>query len=297
MPEATSYLARDVLGEIAKNLAMGLPPVRAWRLRRPRAASLFTHRDQDLERYAFQALRSLTKVVGRIHGMRIVEFGPGDYLTSGFSLLAAGAAFYTAVDRFPGNHGGTVAKQWYAGIQDAWPRLFPGISWPEGLRPLDFPEAYAERIQVVSQPIERLTIGQRFDVVCSFQVGEHVSDLDAFAQTTARLLAPNGIAVHAVDFGPHDCWRAYPDPFTFLRFPDWLWALMGSNRGTPNRHRHHEFEAAFESAGLRVSITGVQPFLESEVGLASVATRFRTMPRDSLMVRRATYFCRPREKV
>ena len=81
-------------------------------------------------------------------------------------------------------------------------------------------------------------------------MGEHVSDVEQFARLTADLLAPGGMAIHRVDFGPHDCWPDYPDPLTFLRFPPQVWAAMGSNRGTPNRLRHHEFLRAFAVAGL-----------------------------------------------
>ena len=68
-------------------------------------------------------------------------------------------------------------------------------------------------------------------MICSFQVGEHITDIDAFARTNMELLEkPGGVALHRVDFGPHDCWYSYDDPMTFLRFSDGAWRLTGSNR-------------------------------------------------------------------
>lgn len=282
----------DVCMEVAKNLGLALRPLRAWRLKHPRASAVFNHRDEDLERYAFFATRSLINHLGSVKDLHIVEIGPGDYVTSGFSLLAAGAASYTMIDRFPGDHCGATAKEWYQGIQTAWSRLFPSLPWPSYLRAEDFPEAYPDRIKVISTPIEKLQGEQRYDVVCSYQVGEHVSDIEAFAHMCARLLKPGGTIVHRVDFGPHGCWSDYPDPLTFLRIHDWLWTLMGSHRGIPNRHRHHEFCRAFEAAGLKVNISSMEHFKPHDINRGKMLKRFQQVPQESLLVSAATYICR-----
>ncbi|MBZ5589450.1 MAG: methyltransferase domain-containing protein [Acidobacteriia bacterium] len=286
----------DATREVAKNLAMALPPVRAWRLRSARAGASFTGADAALERYAWQATRNLTDLLGGVKGLHIVEIGPGDYLTSGLALLAAGAASYTAIDRFPGDHTGATAKAWYRGIAAAWPRCFPMLPWPEYLRAEDFPEAYPDRAKLIAGPIERVHADGRFDVVCSYQVGEHVTDIDAFAHMSAQLLAPEGVAVHRVDFGPHDCWFYYPDTLTFLRFPEWLWRLMGSQRGTPNRRRDHEFRAAFEHAGFHVELASIERFEVGDFDLTRLPPRFQAMPRESLDVSAAVYLCRLQER-
>src|SRR4051794_8470078 len=49
-------IAADVARETAANAAMALPPVRAWRLRRPRAGASVAGAPGQLDRYAFQAL-------------------------------------------------------------------------------------------------------------------------------------------------------------------------------------------------------------------------------------------------
>jgi SAM-dependent methyltransferase len=289
-------IARDVVIEIAKNAAMAVPAVRAWRLRRPRSSAAFSAGDKQLERFAFAPLRQLLRLGVAPNGRHIAEIGPGDYLASGLAMLAAGASSYTAIERFPGDYRGADARAWYGAMERHWPRFFPDIAWPDGLSARGFPDNCAERVEIIAEPIERLVPKRRFDIVCSFQVGEHVSDLDVFAQMHRRLLAPDGIAVHRVDFAPHDRWEAYGDPLTFLRPRDWVWRLMGSHRGLPNRHRHHEFVAAFEAAGLTVETVEIETFDRARIdrsNAAKLAPRFRRMPEESLAVSAAVYRCRP----
>lgn len=284
----------DVLREMTKNQAMRIPAIRAARLRRPRAGAHFTGTREELERYAFQSLRSMLAVVGPVRGLDIVELGPGDSLTSGFSLLAAGANSYTAIDRFSGDYSAAHSKDWYRGIRDHWPEHFSDIPWPENLDPDRFPDDYGDIVRTIPTAIESVELTKSFDVVCSYQVGEHVDDLDAFALLTGRLLRSKGTAVHRVDFGPHDCWLDYADPLTFLRFPEWLWSLMGSNRGYPNRHRHYQFLEAFERAALDIEVQDLEVFRPSDTANTRLARRFRPLDRRLIDIQTAVYVCRHR---
>jgi hypothetical protein len=289
----------DTCCEIAKNVAMGIPAIRRWRLERPRTASRFQGSLNELERYVFFPLRHVRDVTHSVAGLRILEIGPGDHLGSGLAFLAAGAASYTAVDRFPGDYGGCSAREWYRGIRRFWPDVIPGLPWPSDLDPETFPIAADGRVRLLPFAAERLSLAQqpdgavsKQDVVCSFQVAEHVLDISSFARFSKDLLSPSGIAIHRADFGPHDCWIRYEDKLTFLRFPDWLWSLMGSNRGTPNRYRYDEVRSAFESAGLSVETIEVER-LEMPIQRSKLARRFRTMAIESLESMSAIFICRP----
>jgi len=284
-------LIADVGREVSKNLAMAIPPVRNWRLMRSRSGTVEGGDDGFLERYACQATRHLRTIVPTIRGLHIVEIGPGDYLTSGLALLAAGAASYTALDRFPGPYESEEGKRWYRALQVAWPRLMPDTPWPADLDASRFPEAYGDRVTTLRDAVENVSLSRRYDVVCSYQVGEHVSDIRAFAAINATLLAPGGVGAHRVDMAAHPPWNAYPDPFLFLRFPNWLWQLMGSERGTSNRYRHHEFCEAFRAAGLTVE-SAIEPYRDEHLAAARLPARFRAMPRESLRVAAATYVLR-----
>jgi hypothetical protein len=282
----------DVVSEIAKNLAMSVPAVRAWRLRRPRAGASYTGSVGELDRYAFFGLDILTERVGSLAGRSVVEFGPGDLLTSGLAMLAAGASRYAAVDRFAGDYEGAEGRKWYAAIEAGWPAKYPGIPWPAWLEAERFPHGYPDRVESLELGVERVADIGRYDVVCSFQVGEHVSDIAAFAKATRALMMPGGIAVHRVDFGPHGVWEKYSDPLTFLRLPDLVWRFMGSARGTPNRHRVHEFVDAFRAAGLIVELHGLEDFDGARIEFSKLNRRFRVMAPESLRTKTALFVCR-----
>lgn len=285
-------VARDVMFDVCKNAAMALPLLRQWRLRRPRTAAAFDGSIKQLERYAFNPLRYLLRLHGSIRGLAIAEVGPGDYLTSGLSMLAAGASSYTAIERFVGDFGGSTAKEWYRGIEMNWPEFFPDIPWPDHLRGALFPEDARDRVTLVDAPFERYKPERQFDIVCSFQVGEHLSDISVFAQMHSRILAPNGVAIHRVDFAPHGQWMAYADPLTFLRLPDWLWSMLSSHRGLPNRVRHHEFLAAFKAAGLAITESELEYFDTNRIEQSKLSPRFRTVSMESLRVSSAVYVAR-----
>lgn len=289
----TLNIYKDYLKETAKNVLMGNAAFQKWRARRPRAGAYFTGSAEELERYAFLGLNLLTKYVGDLNGKSICEIGAGDYLTSGLAMLAAGASRYAVIDRFPGDYTGDIAKQWYRGIEDNWAQTYPEIPWAKDIKSKDFPENYAERLELIAQPIETATTENKFDIVCSFQVGEHISDIDSFVAMNKRLLEkPNGVALHRVDFGPHDIWFQYHDPMTFLRFSDPAWKKTGSNRGVPNRFRHHQFMDAFDRAGFSVEIVFRSDFDESKVDFSRLHPKFKQMPPESLRVGTAIYLLR-----
>lgn len=283
-------LLKDILVEIGKNYAMGVPFIRKLRMSSPRTSVYAAHNPQNLDRFAFGQLRKVMEILGRIDGLHVTEIGPGDHIATGLTMLAAGAASYTSLDRFPGLYGSDFAKTWYRAVRASWPTAFPELLWPEWLDVEKFPCGYPERVRVIPFGIEEVNDLRRCDLVCSFLVGEHVLDLGAFARVTMDLLAANGVAIHIVDFSQHHNWSYYDDPFLFLRFPEWLWKLMGTNRGLPNRFRFHEFVTAFEETGLTVKCED-RVIAQELVNPASLAARFRDMPLDSVKTLGVIFFC------
>lgn len=279
----------DLLSQIGKNLLMGSSTIRRWRLRRPRTATSHANTDEFLKNYAFGSLDLLIEHGGDLRGKSVCEIGPGDYLTSGLSILTAGAERYGVIDRFPGDYFGQAAKGWYDEIEKNWGRFYPDLPWDSSLAAKNFPENAEIRLELIGEPLETAKTTWKYDIVCSFQVGEHISDIDAFAEVHNRVLNDGGIGLHRVDFGPHDVWFLYRDPGTFLRFSDRLWNLTGSNRGVPNRKRHHEFLAAFDRAGLEVEILFTENFDRTAMDLGRFNNKFNAMPIDSVLTGTAIY--------
>ncbi|MGI8410646.1 MAG: hypothetical protein ACR2M8_12325 [Pyrinomonadaceae bacterium] len=281
--------AKDLSSQIAKNFLMGVPAVRRWRLRRPRTSIATEDINQFLATYAFSGLGHLLEHTGDLRGKTVCEIGPGDFLTSGLSILAAGADRYAVIDRFAGDYFGESAKRWYALIEENWASFYPDIPWDSSLDSSKFPEDYRNRLELIGDPIETAVTSQKYDIVCSFQVGEHVSSLDKFAEIHQRILKPEGVGLHRVDFSAHDVWSHYHDPGTFLRFPEFIWNLTGSNRGVPNRYRHHEFLEAFERARLDVEILAIDYTDPDKVDFNKLNKRFRSMPKESVLAESAIY--------
>jgi len=271
---------QDVAKEISKNFLMGIGPVRAMRQRQGRTSAAMPTQD-NLGRYAFDPVLCIFEILPDMKGLDVFEIGPGDHLASGFVCLGTGARRYETADRFLGDVSGPVAKSWYRAVKEHWQAFLPDHPFEEGLDPDAFPEGYPDRVLAQQIAVESLEKKTGFDVVYSFHVGEHVSDIDAFARSTFDLLKPGGVAIHHVNYGPHDCWLTYDDPWTFLGFSDSVWKMMGSNRGTPNRFRHHEFVAAFEKAGLVIDDTKIEHLPPPA---NHVAERFRDMTPEQLSV-------------
>jgi len=273
---------------MAKNLLMGSATFRRWRLKRPRSAA-HTKTEDFLGQYAFASLNLLLEHTGGVDGRTVCEIGPGDYLTSGLSILAAGASRYCVIDRFPGDYTGPAAKRWYREVRNSWDTQYPDLPWNEAIDADGFPENAMDRLELIGEPLETAKTSQKYDLVCSFQVGEHISDITAFAEVHNTVLENGGVGLHRVDFGPHDCWFYYRDPGVFLRFSDKVWHMTGSNRGVPNRKRHHEFLAAFDKAGLDVEVLFTDNFDRSLMDLKKLNKKFLEMPMDSVLTGTAIY--------
>jgi hypothetical protein len=286
---------KQIVVEIAKNLAMGIAPLRAARLCAAPRTSLCDgtrHEREALKRYALELPRILVDAVGDLRGKHVLEIGPGDHLAAGLVMLALGAASHTSLDRFPGEYSNAYAKSWYRAIHANWSAMFAHVAWPEWLDVERFPEAYPDRVRIVKAGVEDVGDLPVCDIVCSYAVGEHVLDVHAFGRTTKKLMKSDGVAIHVVDFSQHFDWSRYGDPFLFLSISDRAWRWMGSNRGLPNRVRYGEFIAALRASGLQVH--AVEKKMALDVPDAGrMLHRFRAMPMESVRTIEATFCCRP----
>lgn len=284
------------LPEVGRNLGMAIGPIRDIRTRSPRAMPSQPPMPADIERYALMPLRAVQRLAGDFQGRDVLELGPGDNLVSGLAFVAAGARSYAAVERFASDFNGPRSRLWYRALRDSWQSLMPDREWPDSYDPDSFPEAYADTVRAYTQAVEDFRPSTSYDFVCSFQVGEHVSDVGAFARLTAQALKPDGTAVHRIDFGPHGRWSSFADPLTFLRVPDRLWRIATSHRGMPNRLRCHDFIRAFEEEGLRVEIFDRTMIDAGTVDITRLPKSVASIPTESLLTLDAVFVCRKVQK-
>jgi len=166
-----------------------------------------------------------------VTGRRVLELGPGPDLGTGAVLLAAGAASYTAVDRFP--LASSVDDRYYAELGE---RLG---------QPIDRDRlAYS-----VTKYPEMSDIEGPFDLIVSNAALEHFDDVPATMKRLAELLSPEGVMVHHIDGMTHMRGVRERDPLNLLRYSETLYRMTGFP-GIPNRLRASDYVAAARDAGL-----------------------------------------------
>lgn len=180
----------------------------------------------------------------------ILEYGPGDLPGVGMLLVAMGAKRVHCVDRFPLVNIDTksldvikcLADKLSEGQRKRFQDCFLDIKTPhKGFNP--------ERIHYVVNRDGLSGMMNEADLVISRAVLEHVNNLEATFSDMAYAMRPGASALHLVDLKSHGLHR--DSPLDFLEYPQWLWNLMYSHKGVPNRWRvnrykeivlHHPFD-------------------------------------------------------
>jgi hypothetical protein len=298
MGEFFMYRFRHIARELAANAAMGIPPIKRRRVRTGRTIGFpaDTKAQLVLEQFNFYvAAIGLDNIPGKV----IAEIGPGDAVPLALLFLAAGARRYVAVDRFLGDIYGSHALGLYSALEKILPdRLLDGLNHlyqTERCKSVSELLQLQDRVQLYRTPIERASEAPNLNVdyIVSFNVCEHLADLPRALHGMRSMMAPAGLMVHRIDYGPHDIWQSYRNPLAFLTVPHLLWRLTTSNRGCPNRVRHNELMLMIRALGLksvdrigrRASIADVseaRPYF---------ASQFRTMDDEDIAVLDAEIVC------
>ena len=74
--------------------------------------------------------------------------------------------------------------------------------------------------------LEDVGIPETVDLVYSFDVLEHVEDLDGFFACCSKMLKPGGISLHKFDLSGHEFFEDPLPPLDFQTYPTWLFNLM-----------------------------------------------------------------------
>jgi len=179
----------------------------------------------------------------------ILEYGPGDIPGVALLLVAFGARKVYCVDRFSlvqvasknlqviHRLGGALSEPERA----CFDQCFINPAAPEkGFNP--------DRIEYLVRPNGLSGLRQEVDLVLSRAVLEHVNDLDATFQDMKTAMKEGALAVHQVDLRSHGLHVS--NPLDFLSPPSWLWQLMHSHKGVPNRWRADHYEEIIQQLGV-----------------------------------------------
>jgi len=291
---AMAIRAVHVVRELLANLAMSLPVVRGWRVRRGRTACW--NAEDQVALFLSQS-RMFVEPVGEaaVRGRVVVEVGPGDVIPHGLLFLGMGAARYVAIDRFLGDVFAPAALKLYEAVLARAPAGIRDGLRERGLHPAS--EAALRRacatgqIVLLREPIEspRLAALDPADLIVSSNAVQHFADIDRAFANMARLLRPDGLMMLRVDYGALGCWTEYENPLTFLTVSNGLWRLMGGARGYPNRRRHSQVIAALRRCGLEPEVRRVTHFYPEHLRQIrpALVDEFRALADDDLLVRDA----------
>lgn len=186
-----------------------------------------------------------------LQGKRILEYGPGDVPGVAVLMVAHGAGQVVCVDRFPMVRMSPknirivkiMLERLPQPVRERAEACFRQAAHPEsGLDP--------QCIDYLVRPGGLSGLANEVDLVISRAVLEHVNDLPATFRDMYAALKPGGIAIHLVDLKSHGLHRE--NPLDFLNWPTWLWSLMYSAKGVPNRLRVNAYRDAIAQSGLEV---------------------------------------------
>ncbi|MCG5524341.1 class I SAM-dependent methyltransferase [Ectothiorhodospira haloalkaliphila] len=197
-----------------------------------------------------------TEIPSFLNGKHLLEYGPGNCPGVALLMVAHGAKTVTCVDRFGlSRPDGTQAK-----IMSELVDMLDGA--PRGRAEKCFcvhgnPASglSEKRINYIVTKNGLSCLHDCCDLAYSRAVLEHVNDLDATFQDMSRALRPNGLAIHKVDLKSHGLHRS--NPLDFLVWPEWLWSLMYSGKGVPNRLRINHYRQALKTGGFGVDLLQV----------------------------------------
>jgi len=215
----------------------------------------------------------------------VAELGPGDSLGIGLASLLSGARKLIALDvvKYANNSRnhqildelvGLFARKSPIPGDDEFPDVFPRLpsyAFPSEIiddsrleaglassriaaihRALDG-EGANESMQVqylVPWNAAETGSAQSIDMVFSQAVLEHVEDLSAAYSAIRRLLAPQGVVSHVIDFRSHkltDEWDGH------LQYPEWVWRIVKGKRPyLLNRRPLSAHLALLENGGFKI---------------------------------------------
>lgn len=205
-----------VVTEIVKNFLIKVPFIK--KLAKKRHVTGFNQSEAGVKTI-FDTYAAYTDFAGK----DILELGPGHTWGSAIKMKEEGAASVSIID---------IEKYVPDSVFQENPWL-NYIIYPGGEMPLP---------------------DNRFDLVVSFTVYEHLRQPETTIRETFRILKKGGLAIHLIDLGDHLHYGIDPaKQFNCLRYSKRTWDLMSMNRSIyVNRLRVSEWRRLHQEAGFTI---------------------------------------------
>jgi SAM-dependent methyltransferase len=200
-----------------------------WRLKRAlgipdRACSpvLDSGLEQAVDRYR-RICRTLLAALPNatsIQGSFVAEIGCGDCLAAADMMLGLGAKHVHLVE----HQAMPITELHQKALQMSLTPDLPNRA--EILTPGSSLSLNPAKATLHTGLLENISLPEPVDLIYSFDVLEHVEDLDAFFSCCQRSLKPGGLALHKFDLSGHEFFEDPMPPLDFQTYPNWLFQLM-----------------------------------------------------------------------
>lgn len=194
---------------------------------------------------------AVAEIEDYLRDKRVLEYGPGDVPGVAMLMVAYGARQVVCVDRFPllqlSEKNVHVLEDLLEGL-DPVKRARARQCFVDSSRVDSGFDAKHIDYRINSRGLSGLM--GNVDLVYSRAVLEHVNDLRATVEDMTAAMRVGASAIHQVDLKSHGLHRH--NRLDFLTWSSFLWHLMFSNKGVPNRLRVDQYRANVAHSGLEL---------------------------------------------
>ena len=172
-----------------------------------------------------------------LDGKRVLVFGYGGNFAVGAELLRGGASHVVLLDRFAPPDD-LLNRE----LIHVYPEYF--ILQRGRVKTVD---AF---LMVIHDDVKKIKVAQKFDLVLSSSVYEHLDDVGGLTAALAALTTPGGIHIHYVDLRDH----YFKLPFEMLKYSEKTWKRWLNPTSNLNRFRLGDYQRVFNRYFAEVSI-------------------------------------------
>lgn len=155
-----------------------------------------------------------------VNGGVAAEIGCGDCLAAADMMLGIGARHVHLIEYCPIVVTASHIEALKPLVDDPMLPNRGEILDSEGIR------LNASKVTAHQGLLENVGIPETVDLVYSFDVVEHVEDLEGFFACCSKMLRPGGVSLHKFDLSGHEYFEDPLPPLDFQTYPTWLFNLM-----------------------------------------------------------------------
>jgi len=180
-----------------------------------------------------------------LNGSVVSEIGCGDCFAAADMMLGLGASHVHLVEYLPlelsrENQQALSALVGQEGLPNQGNLIIAG----------DPPQLNPEKATYHQGLLEKIQLPQKVDFLYSFDVLEHVEDLEGFFSYCGEVVRFGGVMVHKFDLSGHGLFEDPMPPLDFQTFPKWLFDLIFIRYQRAVGHFADEFLTAMEKNGF-----------------------------------------------